>query len=83
MKRWLIKHIGVSWQTTLISYLMAILLAVQPFLTEHIDWNSRREVLRYMLRILFAACIAVFGKKAADSHQVKEVDKKVDEHLSE
>lgn len=83
MKKWLETNIGKSWKTTLISYFMAILLAVQPMLTETIDFNSRHEVARYAVRVIFAAAIALFGKIAADSSQVKHVDAKVEELKNE
>jgi hypothetical protein len=83
MKNWLVKHVGKSWKTTIISYAMAVILAVQPLLTEVIDWDSQRELIQYCARIVFAIAVAVFGKMAADSGQVKAIDKKVDDHLNE
>lgn len=83
MKKWLETHIGKSWKTTLISYAMAVLIAVQPLLTETVDFDSRHEVFRYSLRIAFAVLVAIFGKIAADSTQVKHVDNKVEQLKNE
>jgi hypothetical protein len=83
MKKWLENNIGKSWKTTLTGYLMAALIAVQPFLTEVVDLSDKHQRNRYILRIIVAAGVAILGKQAADSHQVKQVDEKVDEHLNE
>jgi hypothetical protein len=83
MKKWLETNIGISWKTTLTGYMMAALIAVQPFLTEVIDFADKHQRNRYILRIIVAAGVAILGKQAADSHQVKQVDQKVDEHLNE
>jgi hypothetical protein len=82
MTHWLEKHFGKSWKTSILSYLMAILVAVQPLLTESVDMTNKQERNRYLIRIVFAAFIALFGKIAADSSQVKKVDQKVEERTN-
>jgi hypothetical protein len=83
VKAWLVKHIGVSWKTTLIGYVTALILAIQPLLTEDIDFENKFQRNRYIFRIICAAAVAIFGKYAADSAQVKRVDDKVEEMKNE
>jgi hypothetical protein len=81
MKHWLETHIGKSWRTTLIGYVAAAFTAIYPLLDQDVDWNSKQSVKRYVFKLIIAAGIALMGKYSADSHQVKQVDKKVEENL--
>lgn len=79
MKKFLQQHLGQSWKTTLVSYLLAVMLAMQPLLDVQVDLNNRYELVKYTLRLLFAAGVAFFGKYAADSSQVKKIEKQIKE----
>lgn len=79
MNKFLKKALGQSWKTTLASYLLAALIAVQPFFTETVDLTDKTERLRFIWRIAIAIGVGVIGKYAADSRQVKEVDAKVNQ----
>lgn len=70
--------LGHSVKTTTLGYIIAALLAIQPILTEPINWDSRHDLLKYAFRLVVAIAIAIFGRMAADSAQVKEVNKKVE-----
>jgi hypothetical protein len=72
MKYLLTKHFGASYKTTIISYLLAVMLAVQPLLDEQVELNNRYQLTKYIIRLVFAAGVAAFGKYAADSSQVKK-----------
>ncbi|HUC83474.1 MAG TPA: hypothetical protein VMR70_21355 [Flavisolibacter sp.] len=78
MKTFVQRWLGQSWKTTLVSYILAVLLAVQPLLEETTNLNNRYEFARYLLRLLFAAGVAFLGKYAADSSQVKNLRKYVE-----
>lgn len=69
---------GKSVKTTILGYVIAALVAIQPLLIDPINWDSRHDVARYVFRLAVAVLIAVFGKMAADSAQVKEVKKQTD-----
>jgi hypothetical protein len=71
MKNFFEKNLGRSWKTTVVSYALAILLAVQPLVDEKVNLNTRYERYKYVLRLLFAAGIACLGKYAADSTEEK------------
>lgn len=81
MKQWLENLLGKSWKTTLTSYVLAILIAIQPFLTEDVDLSNKYQFWKYVLRLTVAALIAIIGKQAADSSQVKEVSRDVKNSL--
>ncbi len=73
------KLFGVSWKTTLAGYLLAIWIAVQPFIeAEGVDFTDRQQRIKFVLRIIGAALVAVLGKYSADSKQVKNVDEKLE-----
>lgn len=74
MKKAIRASLGSSWKTTLISYVLAVMIALQPLLNEEIDWGRRSQLVRYIVRLFFAAGVAVFGKYAADSSQVHKVE---------
>jgi len=80
MKTLLQRSLGQSWKTTLVSYILAMMLAVQPLLDEATNLNNRYELFRYILRLLFAAGVAFLGRYAADSSQVKELRKEVNKN---
>jgi hypothetical protein len=73
MNKWMETHLGKSWKTTLVSYVMAVMLAVQPFLDQEVDFTNKHKTVLFIVKIVFAGGIALFGKIAADSAQVKEV----------
>jgi hypothetical protein len=73
MNKWMETHLGKSWKTTLVSYVMAVMLAVQPFLDQEVDFTNKHKTVLFIVKIVFAGSIALFGKIAADSAQVKEV----------
>ena len=77
MNQFFSKPFGQSWKTTLVSYLLAVMLAVQPLLELEVNFSKGYEVLKYSLKLLFAAGIAFFGKYAADNSQVKALSKKI------
>ena len=79
MKKLLQRYLGQSWKTTLVSYILAIILAVQPLVEEAPVLNNRYELTRYLVRLLFAAGVAFLGKYAADSSQVKDLRKEINE----
>lgn len=79
---------GKSIKTTALGYIIAALVAAQPFFTSMPDFNSRSEMVKFIWQIAIAIGIAVFGRMAADSAQVKEVKRQadynsavIDEHL--
>lgn len=76
-------HLGQSWKTTLVGYILAALFAIQPLLTEEVDFTIKAQVLRYAWRLIVAVGIAILGKYAADSAQVKAVDKRVNDIKNE
>jgi hypothetical protein len=78
MKNILHKHLGQSWKTTLVSYLLAVMLALQPLLDAEVDLSKKYALFKYIIRLVFAAGVAFFGKYAADSSQVKQVQKQID-----
>lgn len=83
MKRWLEKHFGKSYKTTLVSYMLAIGAVLQPIIESTVYAEDFKFTYAFAFRLFFAAGMAFLGKWAADSSQVKEVDKKVDNHISE
>jgi hypothetical protein len=76
MKQYMKKHFGQSWKTTIVSYLLAAMLAVQPLLDASADLGNRQERMKYIFRLAFAAGVALLGKYAADSNQVKQINSK-------
>jgi hypothetical protein len=88
--RFMERYVGKSWKTTITGYGIAVLVAIQPLVNEDVDFNNRNSVVKFIFRMLVAAGIAAFGKWAADSKQVKDVDAKVnsntqaiEDHVSE
>ena len=77
LKKSMQQYLGQSWKTTLVSYLLAMMLAVQPLLDAKTDLSNRYEFFKYIMRLLFAAGVAILGKYAADSSQVKDLRKEV------
>jgi hypothetical protein len=72
MKNYLIRHFGESYKTTIISYGLAVMLALQPLLDEQVDLDNNYQLTKYIIRLLFATGVAAFGKYAADSSQIKK-----------
>jgi hypothetical protein len=58
-------------KTGMAGYLLAIMIAVQPMLNSEVDYNSRPEVIRYVVRLMFAAAIAFFTKYAGNESSLK------------
>lgn len=83
MKRWLENKFGKSYKTTLVSYALAIGAVLQPIIESTVYAEDFKFTFAFAFRLFFAAGMAAFGKWAADSSQVKEVDQKVDNHLNE
>lgn len=64
------KYFGESWKTTIAGYLLGILLSVKTLLDSgETHWSN----------FFVAILIAILGKQAGDSSQVKEVKKDVQE----
>jgi hypothetical protein len=78
MKKWFETHIGKSWRTTLIGYVVAAFVAIYPLLDADVDFDSKTSVKRYIIKLLIAGAVAMWGKYQADSAQVKHVDNKVE-----
>ena len=73
MKQFFIKQFGTSWKTKLLGYIVAMMLAVQPLLNIEVDFSKRTDVFKYILRVFFAATIAVMGKYVGESSASRKV----------
>lgn len=78
MKKWMETHIGKSWRTTIVSYLLAIGAVIQPIIESVVYAEDFKFTFAFAFRLFFAGGMAFFGKYAADSQQVKHVDSKVE-----
>jgi hypothetical protein len=77
MKKWLIANFGHSYKTTIVSYLLAIGAVAQPIVESVIYDENFRFTFQFGFRLFFAVGMAVLGKYAADSAQVKSVNSDV------
>lgn len=62
---------GTNWKTTVVGYLLAILTAIKPLL------ESGATTADIINAVITALMTAIFGRLAADSKKLQEIEQKV------
>jgi hypothetical protein len=76
MKKFRMNRSRAVSKTKWVSYLLAILMAIQPLLDLEVDISNKQALVKYVIRLLAASAVALLGKYTATRSVPNEMERR-------